>query len=93
MASNFIGCDNRNSATANKCSTAATLTGDEFTLDGTTHTVHAIHAEGGNLTLVFTANIPNALREHTLLVGSKRFPLSNAAIGGANATWSGTGLT
>ena len=43
-----LGCDTASSTNANKCSTAATLTDNNFILDGTTYTITTIRWKSGS---------------------------------------------
>ena len=87
------GCDNTNATAANKCTTVATLSDDDFTLGSATHSVAQLWVRSGALNLVLGAALPDALGDFTLVAGSKKLAFADAAISGNTATWTDTGLT
>ena len=90
-----LGCDNSNTATAKKCSTEATLSDDDFTVDGTTFTVNNLHLLNSNkqLHLSFSDTQVATLKDYTLRVGNATFPFVESTSSDLAAYWEFRGLT
>ena len=84
-ASGFTGCHNGNAATANKCSTTATLSDADFIFGGTTYTVRQISLGVINNTPRLTFGLlsgqswPTALLSYSLHVGGTEVSLSSGS--------------
>ena len=93
LGSSTFGCDNSNSTTANKCSTTATLSKDDFTRQARDLAVEKISLSGGTLTVAFSTPVREFLGDYTLHVGSSSFTFAAGQVGGSMAIWSNAGLT
>ncbi len=86
-----VGCENAESAAANKCTAAATLSDDDFTLGGTAFSVTRIAQYGSsrNVWVTFDNVISDTLKGSVLHVGDDEFALADATIsgGGTIAMW------
>ena len=82
-----VGCNNGQSAAEDKCSTAATLTDDDFDVAGTAYVFESILYEGtrdangitvpASIQLELDKAIPNAFRGYTLHAGDAQIPLAS----------------
>ncbi len=89
VGGNAAGCDSTSATDANKCSTAATLSDNDFVLDGTTYTITQLWVRGTALNMHVSPSVPDALRGYTLRAGSATLPMADASgFGGTLATWS-----
>ncbi len=93
LGSSTFGCDISNSTTANKCSTTATLSKDDFTRQARDLAVEKISLSGGTLTVAFSTPVRESLGDYTLHVGSSSFTFAAGQVGGSMAIWSNAGLT
>ena len=94
VGGNAAGCDSTSGATANKCSTTATLSDNDFELGGTTYTVSQLWVRGTALNLHVSPSIPDALRGYTLRAGTTKLVMADASgFGGTLATWSSNAPT
>ncbi|WP_419909904.1 fibronectin type III domain-containing protein [Candidatus Poriferisodalis sp.] len=86
-----VGCENAESAAANKCTAAATLSDDDFTLGGTAFSVTRIAQYGSsrNVWVTFDNVISDTLKGSVLHVGDDEFALADATISGSGtiAMW------
>ncbi len=83
-----LGCDTDDATAANKCSAAATLDDNNFTLGSTTLSITYIGVLNSTklLEVEFSASIPDALTGYTLHVGGDKFPLAGES--GTSVQWS-----
>ncbi len=91
----YLGCYNQDAAAGNKCSTAATLTDDDFTVGGASHSVSLImdRVISGQDSLLVNINPSpgTAVRALKFCVGSTAHALSTAGSTGSTAfLWTGT---
>ena len=95
LTNSALGCDNSETATADKCSTAATLDDNNFTLGTATRSITRVSVVTSTkfLEVTLDANVPDALKGYTLHVGDKKFALADATISTSSASWSSSGLT
>ena len=71
LGSGYLGCANNVQGASNQCTAAATLTEDQFTLSGGTHTVYFVYTQpNNNLEFALTGAVPAALSGYTLHVGA-----------------------
>ena len=84
----FRGCDNTG-AGAVKCSAAATLTDDDFTLSSTDWEITGIQSNGSQMTVIFSQDVRAALDSYSFCVGATAFAFSDATHGAGNdaARW------
>ncbi|MXZ47938.1 MAG: hypothetical protein F4Z13_01590, partial [Candidatus Dadabacteria bacterium] len=86
------GCWNGSATPSARCSTAATLSNDDFNHGGVDYHVSAIISSAGNLDVAFDKAIPQSLRTTaTLNVGSNAYTLASASFSNSNKTMSWVG--
>ncbi len=85
------GCDNSKNAAAEKCSTATTLTEDEFTAGGAAYAITKIVvSSSGYFQMTFTGTLNAASRALKFCVGTTAFALSSNDVqqSGTSLRWS-----
>ena len=89
-----IGCNNTASGN-NKCSDTTTLSDDDFTYKGVSHTISVLTRDANNeLSLWFTGNLSAAAkRDLVLVVGNKEFHLADFGGSGQAFGFRNAGLT
>ena len=97
IMTDVFGCWNGSSFIQWRCSRTVSLTDDDFSHDGTSHSIRKItlNVPTGALELVLDRAFPKEIRTSgTLNVAGSGLSLSSAAFSNGNrtATWSGTGL-
>ena len=74
------GCDNASATVSTKCSTATTLTDNQFTYLGVDYRVNKINYANGVLSLSFDKNIPQSFKDLILYIGGVRTSLADADV-------------
>ena len=74
------GCSSTSATVANKCSTAATLTDNQFTYLGVDYEVRQIIYSNGVLSMSFNKDISQAFKDLTLYIGGVRTSLADADV-------------
>lgn len=74
------GCDSASATVATKCSTATTLTDNQFTYLGVDYRVDQIAYTNGVLSMSFNKNISQAFKDLTLYIGGVRTSLADAVV-------------
>ena len=88
LSGTAVGCNNTASGN-HKCSDATTLTDDDFTYRGETHTIRVLTLNSGRLDLWFTSDLPvYAKNDLVLTVNSAEIPL--AEFGGSGQAYAKT---
>ena len=91
LGTSVLGCDNV--ATAGKCSDAAVLSDDDFTLGDTDFAIAKVRLTGGALLLNLDTGLTAAAGSLTLHVGGTAFSFEGADVeGGFGRQWNSSGL-
>ena len=86
------GCTSVGSNAANKCTTVATFSDDDFTVDNVGFQINQIYVTtAGQLAVSLNRSLTSALKRHTLVAGSAVFHFSEAG-GESVVTWDNSGL-
>ena len=74
------GCDSSSATVATRCSTATTLTDNQFTYLGVNYRVDQIAYTNGVLSMSFDKDIPDSFKRLTLYIGGVRTSLADADV-------------
>lgn len=91
VTTDTTGCDNGQTLTARKCSTATTLTDDDFSYGGNDYEVYGLRFGEDEFVFYLSSRDPDELDGLTLQMGVRTFAFSDAVVdmSARSATWTG----